>query len=1140
MGNNILVKHFIIIMKITITQLLFIVSFIGFSYAHDTAGQEVLEQKFNLEITNEDLKTALNKIERVSNVRFIFNPKQVKANQKININAKNEPLKHILNEILTPLKISYELSGDYQILLFKKELGLIEIQRKFPEIEIKSLEQTVKGIVSDVNGSTLPGVSIQVKRTTIGTTTDPSGNYKIVVPSSQSILIFTFIGYAPKEVLVSNQSVINVKLVEDMKALDEVVVMGYTTSSRKNIIGSVSSIKEKDIEQTTPVNAFDALQGRMAGVQISSNGGPGAGAEIRIRGTSTFNGGVSPLFIVDGQQLDNIDNINPNDIASFDVLKDGASAAIYGSKSANGVIIITTKSGKVGAAKLDVNYNRVYSQLASSVPLSNTRQRIIHENLSNGRPVDQQVTDSTSLIFQNSNDLTKLLTRSAIRDQVDVSLSGGSEKNRYYWNTGFVQEDGVVIKSSYNRFTTRLKLDLEISKRLHGGSNVNLSYEIGKGLNETFVFQQMVERIPYFPVYEPDGSFTPEISGRRNPLAQAVYSTRDTRNYRAQTFNFLEFQLLPSLSFKTTLGVNFRIEKNNQFDPLIVQSINATTGAPNPATGQENAILSYDILQENFFRYKQKFNKHTLGGLLGYSSQSWVSEFYQLRAQAFVSDNIETFNNVQLFNLNDTRTEKSEWALTGLFGAINYDFDDRYSLNATLRRDGSSRFGENRRYGYFPSGSVGWRISNEKFLKSSRIIDNLMLRASFGQTGNERIGAYESQLLYSPGAIYNLVNGTAPTQLSNPNLGWESTFSTNFGITTSLFKSKLNIDIDIWNKVTKDLLYDVPLPEETGFSSVRQNIGSVGNNGIDINVSGTPFRSGGFEWNSSFNITFQNNKVLELLDKDGFTTGNFFVKEGEPIGNFFGYKNLGIYPTDLHNAYDADGNQLTPIFKDDGTLAKYQYQGADYTGTVRKKTVNGVTLLGGDINWQDLDNNLRIDGFDRMIIGNGMIKYFGGFNNEFKYKAMSLSFLVDFSFGNQIFRNYDQQRNDLNAANETPAPERIELSWRKSGDIAEYASLVRTRTQNALGPNSQYISPGDLVRLRNVRFTYNLPKNLLKKTSWLKNASINLSVNNLFMFTNYPGFNPEIGSRGSALQVGQDNLRYPSRRDFIVGLKLGF
>ncbi|MCU0469105.1 MAG: TonB-dependent receptor [Arcicella sp.] len=1126
-------------MKITITQLLFIVSFIGFSYAHDTAGQELLEQKINLEITNEDLRVTLNKIERISNVRFIFNPKEVKISQKISFKAKNEQLRTVLNEIFTPLKISYELAGSHQILLFKKEIGLLEIQHKPIPVEIKPLEQSIKGVVTEINGSPLAGVSVAIKGTTIGTNTDQNGAYKIKVPSRQSILVFSFIGFTSKEVLVGEQTNINVMLYEDNKALDEVVVTGYTTSSRKNIIGSVSSIKEKDIEQTTPVNAFDALQGRMAGVQISSNGGPGAGAEIRIRGTSTFNGGVSPLFIVDGQQLDNIDNINPNDIASFDVLKDGASAAIYGSKSANGVIIITTKSGKVGAAKLDVNYSRVYSQIASSIPLSNTRQRINYENLNNNRPVGQPVGDSTSLFFQNSNDLIGLLTRTAVRDQVDVSLSGGSEKSRYYWNTGFVQEDGVVIKSLYNRFNTRLKLDIEISKRLHGSSNVNLSYEITRGLNENFVFQQMVERIPYFPVYEPDGSFTPEIGGRRNPLAQAELSTRDTRNYRAQTFNYLEFDILPNLSFKTTLGVNFRIEKENQFDPQIVQAINSTTGAPNPTTGLENASLGYDILQENFFKYKQKFSKHTLGGLLGYSSQRWLSEFYQLRAASFVSDNIQTFNNVLLFNLNDTRTDKREWALTGLFGAFNYDFDDRYSLNVTLRRDGSSRFGENRRYGYFPSASVGWRISNEKFLKSSGFIDNLMLRASFGQTGNERIGAYESQLLYSPGAIYNLVNGTAPSQLSNPNLGWESTFSTNFGLTASLFKSKLNVDIDIWNKVTKDLLYDVPLPEETGFSSVRQNIGSIGNNGIDVNISGTPFRRGGFEWNSSFNITFQDNKVLELLDKDGFTTGNFFVKEGEPIGNFFGYKNLGIYPTDQHNAYDANGNQLTPIFENN-TFVRYQYQGVDYLGTIRRKTVNGVTLLGGDINWQDLDNNLRIDGFDRMVIGNGMIKYFGGFNNEFKYKAMSLSFLVDFSFGNQIFRNYDQQRNDLNAANETPAPERIENSWRKQGDIAEYASLVRTRVQNALGPNSQYISSGDLVRLRNVRFTYALPKNLLKKTSWLKNASVNLSVNNLLMFTNYPGFNPEIGSRGNAIQVGQDNLRYPVRRDFIVGLKVGF
>lgn len=1131
-----LFKHFKTLMKITITQILFIVSFIGFSYAHDTAGQELLEQRINLEITNEDLKNTLNKIEKISNVRFIFNPKEVKVSQKVTIKAKNEELRDILNEIFTPLKITYELAGN-QILLFKKEVGFMEIQPRFQQLEIKSLEENVKGVVSEANGNPLVGVSVQVKGTLTGTTTDAEGNYKITVPSKQSVLVFTYIGYSLKEVLVGDKATINVTLEEDLQSLEEVVVTGYSTSSRKDILGSITSIKEKDIEQTTPVNAFDAVQGRMAGVQISSNGGPGQGSDIRIRGTSTFNAGVNPLYVVDGQQLDDIDNLNPNDIASIEVLKDGASAAIYGSKSANGVIIITTKAGKSGDLKFDVDYGRVYSQLASSIPLANTRQRFFYENVRNGLSPTLQPTDSTSIQYQISNNMHDLLTRTGVRDQINVSLSGGSNKARFYWNTGYLQEEGIVLKSSYNRINSKLKLDLEISKRLNGSTALNLSYELGRGLNEGFVFQQMAERIPYYPVYEPDGSLTPEISGRRNPVAQALFSVRDTRNYRVQNFNYLEFEILPSLTFKSTLGVNFRLAKNNEFDPSIVQTV--VNGVRRPATGRENAELSYDILQENYFRYRQKFKKHTVSALAGYSSQIWRSEFYQLRATEFVSDNISTFNNVQLLNLADTRTDKNAHALTGLFGDVAYDYAGKYLLKATVRRDGSSRFGANKRYGVFPSGSIGWRISNENFVKNIRAINNLMLKASFGETGNERIGDYESILLYRPGSIYNGVNGIAAFQLSNPNLGWESTFSTNYGVTATLFKSRLNVEVDFWSKITRNLLYDVPLPEETGFSQVRQNIGSVGNNGVDVNLSGTVYKKKNFEWFSSFNFTYQQNKVLELADDDGFTSGNFFIQEGQPLGNFFGYRNLGIFPTDQHNAYDEKGTQLTPIFEN-GAFVKYQLAGTDYAGSIKRKAIGSIVLRGGDINWQDLDNNFQINGFDRQIIGNGLAKYFGGLFNEFKYKDASVSFLFDYVFGNQIFRNYDQQRNDLNAANETPAPERIEKAWFKAGDIAEYASLDRNRTQNRLGPNSQYINNGDFIKLRNVRFSYRLPKVLFKKASWMKSASVNLSVNNVLTLTSYPGYNPELGTRGNALQVGQDNLRYPNKRDFIIGLKVGF
>lgn len=416
-----------------------------------------------------------------------------------------------------------------------------------------------------------------------------------------------------------------------------------------------------------------------------------------------------------------------------------------------------------------------------------------------------------------------------------------------------------------------------------------------------------------------------------------------------------------------------------------------------------------------------------------------------------------------------------------------------------------------------------------------------MLRASYGVTGNERISDYESKLLYRAGFFYNASNGVAPFQIANPLLGWESTVSTNLGLDASLLRNRLSITVDLWDKTTKDLLYDVPVPEETGFGSVRQNIGSVQNRGIDFSISGSPFKRGNFEWFSSFNITFLKNKVLELANGTQFQTGNFLIQEGQPLGNIFGYVNNGIFPYDQSNAFNESGQQLTPVFDGEGKFQKYTLNGTDYTGTIKRIALGGRTLLGGDIWWADLNNDFLIDGAnDRTVIGNGLPKYFGGFFNEFKYKGLSLGILTDYQFGNEIFRNYDQQRNDLSTANESPSPLRIRGAWFKAGDVSEYASLDRVRTQNQLGPNSQYINKGDFIKWRSIRLSYTVPKKVYKKLSFVNNIGLNFSVNNIVTFTNYPGYNPELGSRGNPLQQGQDNLRYPNKRDFVLGLKAQF
>jgi TonB-dependent starch-binding outer membrane protein SusC len=1129
------------IMRFSIVQLCLMIVSATVALAHDSNAQEILDQPLSLKIDNENLKSTLRTIEKVADVSFSYRKGVLDKDKKISLVVQNEKLSSILNRVFQNTNIDYEVIGQQIVLTKAKSTSQVPPSVFEPKLEEKVVNISPKpvipvtGTVTDEKGEPLVGATVVVKGTTNGVLTDVDGKFTISVPDDKAVLVFQFIGYAPLEFTIGSQTDITIKLEQLDKSLSEVVVVGYGTSVRRDILGAVSSVKDRDIEQVTPVNTFDAMQGRLAGVQISSNGGPGSGSDIRIRGTSTFSGGVNPLYVVDGQQLDNIDNLNPNDIANLEVLKDGASAAIYGSKSANGVVIITTKAGKAGELKLNIDYSRITGTLNSSIPLANTRQRFFYENVRAGGNPLSVPSDSLSLLYQISNDLTKLLTRPSERHQVNATLSGGGANSRFYWNTGFTDDQGIVVNSSYQRLSSRLKMDAEYKKRLTATSMINLSYEFQKGLNENTVFQQMVERIPFYPIFEPNGEYTAEIAGRQNPLAEAEKTRRDTRKFILQNVNTLQLKITDNLSVTSRLAVNFKFQKNNNFDPLIVQT------APAPTTASELTELTHDYMHEDFLTFKKKFGKHKITSIAGWQIQRWNEENSGLTATSFSSDNIETFNNVREINTGSTSTSKTRHSNTGLFGDLGYDYNGKYLIKGTLRRDGSSRFGSGKRYGLFPSGSIGWRVSGENFLKKVIPLDNLLIRYSYGANGNERIGDYESQLLYRPGARYNGSNGLSLVQLENSLLGWENTISQNLGIDLMLYKNRINLNVDFWDKTTKDLLYSVPLPEETGFSNVRQNIGSVQNRGVDISLSFTPVRTKDFEWNSSFNITFLKNKVLELSDDDGFITGNYFVEKGKPIGNIFGYRNLGVYQYDESNAYTNDGTQLTPVFDDGGKFQKYTLNGADYTGTINSVKIGSIKLRGGDVIWDDLNKDFNIDGVnDRTVLGNGLPTHFGGFFNEFKYRGVSLSFLFDFNFGNNIFRNYDQLRNDLNSVNETPAPERIEGAWLKRGDVAEYATLDRTRTQNQLGVNSQYIVKGDYIKWRNIRLNYTLPESILRKLKIVSRMSFFASVNNLLTFTNYTGFNPELGTRGNPLQPGQDNLRYPDKRDFIGGLSVQF
>ena len=995
-------------------------------------------------------------------------------------------------------------------------------------------QQSVSGQVTDESGEPLIGATLVQKGTSNGDATDIDGKFSIVLVPGDRILEFSYTGYASQEVAIGNSSNINVVLQEASSLLDEVVVIGYAPVQREKILGAMASLKDDEIVQATPIGAFDAVQGRLAGVQILSNGGPGAGFDIRVRGVSTFSGGgTSPLYVVDGQQLDDIDNLDPNDIKSLEVLKDGATAAIYGSKAANGVVIITTKSGESGQLKVDVSNVTSVSSLVGDIRVSNTRQRVLYERLrqDNTDVLTTQERDSLSSINRNSNDLQELVTERSIRQQTNVAVGGGGQKGKFYWNTGFLNEDGIVLQSNYQRLNSLLKVDMTPNKRFKLGTKLNLTYEEQNGLQEPAVFQQLVERVAYFPIFEPNGDLSPEINARQNPVAETERNIK-TRNYRAQTFSYAQLEILPNFSLKSTLGVNYRLNKLDDFQPTI--TINPNSGIP---IGRQRFTMSYDIQQENYFNYKKTWGNHDLGAFAGMQVQKYFRENLDNRAN-FISDDIETFNNIDPTTLTVLNAVNSRNNLFSLFAGFNYDFQNKYLFGATIRRDGSSRFGENNKFGYFPSATLGWRVTNENFLKDHRFISNLLVRASFGITGNERIGNYDYTGAFLPGAIYDGVNGVFPTRLANPDLSWESTASTNLGFDLGLFNNKIDLTFDVWQKNTTDLLASVPLPEESGFGSIRKNVGAVNNRGIDLGIGGTVLQNKDFSWYSSFNISYQENEVVKL---DGGTpfevNGQYLVEEGQPIGNMYGYKNLGVYQYDESNAYTPDGERLTPNFDGAGNLLFYTLNGADYGGEISQMTNAGQVLQGGDIIWEDLDGNFDITAVDRQVIGNGLPDLFGGFTNDFNYKNFKFSFLFDFSYGNDIYRRWDEARNDLNSSLETPGPDRIEGAWKQQGDITVYPRLNRVN-QNRERPNSFFVTSGDFIKLRYLRLNYDLPNPLLGKIKGIGKASFSLAVNNVLTWTEYIGFNPELGNRGNPLTPGQDNLRYPNDREIIVGLKI--
>jgi TonB-linked SusC/RagA family outer membrane protein len=960
----------------------------------------------------------------------------------------------------------------------------------------------------------------------------------------------SFIGYETRT-LRAQADRLRIDLVADAQQIDEVMVVAYGTMKKRDITGAVTSLSEEAIERKMASNVFEAMQGQVAGVHITAGSGqPGESASVNVRGISTFSAeGVKPLFVVDGIPMEDIDGINTSDILSVEVLKDAASAAMYGSRSANGVFIITTKGGSVSAPRVEVKYYHSWGKLSHKLAQATRADRRNYDLkrraffLENkiGTPDESFmiIQDSLNASFNIDNDYQDILFQWGQKDQVDLSVSGGSDKIKYYGSTGYYNERGIVPNTGFQRLTARLNADYNANSWLTLHSRVSLGYSQKNGINEGQLMTAMLSRRPYFNLYYPDGSLAGVFQGQKSPLAQVEYTTDRTEYYKVNFYQGFEVRLAKGLTFSTNINANLYLDKRRRVYPSMI-----TDEWQKSNTGYSNDNLNWNWLNENVLTYKNSWGGHNFTAMVGFSEQQWRYDRNVLSGINSSSDFLTTMN---AFSANLILSETGAWqqnhAMASLFARVNYDYKSRYLVQATVRRDGSSRFSKKNRWGNFPSVSAAWRLSDEPFMKfSRRVLDDAKIRVSWGVTGNEQIGNYDYLYSYTTGDIYDGIGGVYPARLAVDNLRWEETRQTDVGLDLSFFGQRLTLTADYYDKYTDGLLANLELPKESGFGSMRTNIGEVRNRGFELSVAGDLVRTRDFRWNASFNISRNWNSIERLSTGEPYLEGDlWWMQEGGSVGDFYGYRQLGIFRYDQSNAFTPDTwQQLTPVFEG-GEFRGYTLNGQAYTGdVVQKKLPNGKPFRGGDINWDEAPGSRDgvIDENDRMVLGNALPTYTGGLSTTFTYKNVSLFVSFYYSFGAKIYNDAEHQRNMFKYSSTTPSPHVINNIWVHQGDEALYPRPYNDEFNNARYANSFYLEKGDFIRLQNIRLSYDLPERWLKPVR-IKSLQVYFFANNPLTWTAYSGYDPEFSS-ANPLRIGKDTYRYPHKREFGAGLNVKF
>lgn len=1080
------------------------------SYAGNAHSQNA---KVSIRMNNVKLDKILNEIENQTDYLFIYN-NQVDINKITSVKVKNEAVAQVLDRILSGTGINYELEGTHIILTTEA----------IKDLHAQQQAKTVTGTVTDVSGEPIIGANIRIKGTTTGTITDIDGNFSIKA-EPQSVIEVSYIGYLTQETVINNQKSIRFLLKEDTKTLDEVVVIGYGVQKKADLTGSVANINTEKLNTQSNANIGQALQGKIAGVDIVSQGGaPGSGTRIMVRGIGTLNN-ASPLYIVDGMYMNSIDHINPNDIASIDVLKDASSAAIYGSRAANGVIIVTTKEGSNTEGKpiIDLSVNLGISTASKFLDMLDAKgwaevTTIARQAI--GKPALDMATD---LANKPDNDWQDIMFRPALMQNYNLSVKGGGKYSTYYTGLGYFNQDGIVKGTNYQRYNIQSKNDYKRGI-FSAGTNLIISFSHDKPLHQELrggMIGTILQSVPTLEKYDDTreggyGGTYGDVVNIPHPLAIIDDNIMDRYNENVKIFAnlYAQIELFKGLKYKLNLTPDFSFEryKNylNKYDfGLATNSITQLT---------ERQRRRRNILVENLLTFDRTFGEHKISALAGYTYQD--SSFRHIQAYGEgLPQGLEEIDAATTNRSNEGNSWRS--VLTSILGRVFYSYQNKYLFTATIRRDGSSKFGKNNRYGYFPSFSLGWNVAEEKFMENVHWLDQLKLRGGYGVLGNQEIDNYQYSSTITTGINYpdgngGLLQGAFPKNFANPDIKWEETAMTNVGIDFMAFNNRLSLTADYYVKNTKDILLTVPIPISSGGANDPiRNAGKIRNNGFEFNLGWMDQPNPDISYGINLIGSFNKNKVIAMGSesgsiKGGSTNQNITTSEtkaGYPIGGYWLISTAGYFNSQEEvDAYAKDGKKIQPAAEP------------------------------GDIKFVDANNDGVINDDDRVFQGSPFPDFTFALNGNMRYKNFDLSIGLQGVLGNKIYNATRQTLEDVTKGSNFLAS--CLDYWTPENKNASHPRLTwDDPNRNTRAESDRYLENGSYLRLRSVQLGYTFPQTWFKGA--IQHARVYINAENLFTITSYSGYSPDVNA-DNANYRGFDNFIYPTNRTFMLGLNVTF